>query len=43
MLVIHVDHAQRLTISAFIITGQKVNKLSCEKFLGPGHASHQLQ
>jgi hypothetical protein len=36
MLVIRVDHAQRLTISAFILTGQKLNKLSVEKFLEPG-------
>jgi hypothetical protein len=36
MLIIRVDHAQRLTISAFISTGQKANKLSCEKFLEPG-------
>lgn len=36
MLIIRVDRAQRLTISAFILTGQKVNKLSCEKFLAPG-------
>lgn len=36
MLVIRVDRAQRLTISAFVLTGQKVNKLSCEKFLAPG-------
>jgi hypothetical protein len=36
MLVITVTRAQRLTISAFILTGQKINKLSCEKFLAPG-------
>jgi hypothetical protein len=35
-LVIKVSRAQRLTISAFILTGKKVNKLSCEKFLAPG-------
>jgi hypothetical protein len=36
MLVIRVNYAQRLTISAFILTGQKIDKLSCEKFLAPG-------
>jgi hypothetical protein len=36
MLIIHVTRAQRLTISAFILTGQKINKLSCERFLAPG-------
>jgi hypothetical protein len=36
MLIIRVLRAQRLTISAFIFTGKKVNKLSCEKFLAPG-------
>lgn len=35
-LVIRVNRAQRLTISAFILTGQKIDKLSCEKFLAPG-------
>jgi hypothetical protein len=36
MLVIRLDRAQRLTVSAFVLTGKKVNKLSCEKFLAPG-------
>jgi hypothetical protein len=36
MLIIRIDRAQRLTISAFISTGKKANKLSCEKFLEPG-------
>ncbi len=35
-LIIRVNHAQRLTISAFILTGKNVDKLSCEKFLAPG-------
>jgi hypothetical protein len=36
MLIIRVTRAQRLTISAFLVTGQKINKLSCERFLAPG-------
>jgi hypothetical protein len=36
MLVIRLDRSQRLSISAFVLTGKKVNKLSCEKFLAPG-------
>ena len=36
MLVIRIEHAQRLTISAFVLTGKKMNKLSVEKFLAPG-------
>jgi|WetSurMetagenome_2_1015567.scaffolds.fasta_scaffold115642_2 hypothetical protein len=40
MLIIRVNRAQRLTISAFILTGQKINKLSCERFLSPG--THQI-
>ncbi|MBN2038389.1 MAG: hypothetical protein JW768_16735 [Chitinispirillaceae bacterium] len=40
MLIIRVARAQRLTISAFLMTGQKINKLSCEKFLAPG--THQI-
>lgn len=36
MLIIRVYRAQRLTVSAFIFTGKKVNKLSSEKFLAPG-------
>jgi hypothetical protein len=40
MLIIRVNRAQRLTISAFILTGQKINKLSCERFLTPG--THQI-
>ena len=40
MLIIRVNRAQRLTISAFILTGQKINKLSCERFLAPG--THQI-
>lgn len=36
MLVIRLDCAQRLTISAFVLTGKKMNKLSCERFLAPG-------
>ena len=40
MLIIRVNRAQRLTISAFILTGKKINKLSCERFLLPG--THQI-
>jgi hypothetical protein len=40
MLVIKVNRAQRLAISAFLVTGKKINKLSCEKFLAPG--THQI-
>jgi hypothetical protein len=36
MLVIKLDRSQRLSISAFVLTGKKVNKLSCERFLAPG-------
>jgi hypothetical protein len=36
MLIIHLDRAQRLTISAFVSTGKKANKLTTEKFLEPG-------
>ncbi|MBN1127966.1 MAG: hypothetical protein JXA71_03210 [Chitinispirillaceae bacterium] len=36
MLVIRIDRAQRLTVSAFVLTGKKVNKLSTEKFFAPG-------
>jgi hypothetical protein len=36
MLVIRIDRAQRLTISAFVLTGQKMNKLTTEKFFAPG-------
>jgi hypothetical protein len=36
MLIIRVDRGQRLTISAFVLTGKKVNKMSCEKYLAPG-------
>ncbi len=35
-LVIHLDRASRVTISAFILKGQAVNKLSIEKFLASG-------
>jgi hypothetical protein len=40
MLIIRVNRAQKLKISAFILTGQKINKLSCERFLAPG--THQI-
>jgi hypothetical protein len=40
MLIITVHRAQRLTVSAFILTGQKFNKFSCEKFLAAG--THQI-
>jgi hypothetical protein len=36
MLIISIDHAQQLSISAFVMTGKKVSKLSCEKFLTAG-------
>ena len=36
MLIISIDHAQQLSISAFIMTGKKVSKLACEKFLTAG-------
>ena len=36
MLTIRLDHPQRLTVSAFVLTGKKVNKLSTEKFLTAG-------
>jgi hypothetical protein len=36
MLVITMTRAQRLTISAFVLTGKKINKVSCERFLAPG-------
>lgn len=36
MLVIRLSRAERLTISAFVLTGKKVNKLSTNKFLAPG-------
>ena len=40
MLLLRVNRSQKLTISAFILTGQKMNKLSCERFLAPG--THQI-
>jgi hypothetical protein len=40
MLIIRITRAQRLSISAFLVTGQKINKLSCERFLAPG--THQI-
>jgi len=36
MLIISIDHAQQLSISAFIMTGKKVSKFACEKFLTAG-------
>jgi hypothetical protein len=40
MLIIRVTRAQRLAISAFLVTGKKINKLSCERFFVPG--THQI-
>ncbi len=36
MLIITVDHAQQLSISAYVMTGKKVTNLACEKFLDAG-------
>jgi len=36
MLVITIDRAQELSISAYVMTGKKVSKLACERFLTAG-------
>ncbi len=36
MLIISIDHAQQLSISAYVMTGKKVSRLACEKFLTAG-------
>jgi len=36
MLVISIDHAQQLSISAYVMTGKKVSSFSCEKYLAAG-------
>ena len=36
MLIITIDHAQQLSISAYVMTGKKVTNLACEKYLAAG-------
>jgi hypothetical protein len=40
ILTIRVSHPQRLSISAFVLTGKQVNRLSTEKFFEAG--THQI-